>query len=95
MVVAAFQSLRDRGLIDDAELLRVVYRFSGEVVDIEDMLERGEKAPPPRLPAAPSAAGGSAATGNVAPITRPPGAGGQTPGVKVDPISGEPKGIDG
>jgi hypothetical protein len=89
MVVAAFQSLRDRGLIDDAELLRIVYRFSGEVVDIEDMLERGEKAPPPKLPAAPGA------TGNVPGITRPPGAGGQTPGVKVDPISGEPKGIDG
>jgi hypothetical protein len=89
MVVAAFQSLRDRGLIDDAELLRIVYRFSGEVVDIEDMLARGEKAPPPKLPAAPGA------TGNVPGITRPPGAGGQTPGVKVDPISGEPKGIDG
>ena len=89
MVVAAFASLRDRGLIDDAELLRIIYRFSGEVVDIEDMLKRGEKAPPPKIPAAPGAAG------NVAPINRPPGAGGQTPQVKVDPISGEPKGIDG
>jgi hypothetical protein len=51
MVVAAFQSLRDRGLIDDAELLRIVYRFSGEVVDIEDMLERGKRAPEPKVPA--------------------------------------------
>ena len=26
----AFGALRERGLIDDRELLRVVYRFSGE-----------------------------------------------------------------
>jgi hypothetical protein len=88
MIVAAFQSLRDRGLIDDAELLRIVYRFSGEVVDVEDMLERGAKAPPPKI------AGKEIEPEKNPPLNRPPGAGGQTPSVKVDPISGEPKGID-
>ncbi|HEX9107333.1 MAG TPA: hypothetical protein VF832_08890, partial [Longimicrobiales bacterium] len=40
-VISAFASLRDRGLIDDAELLRMAYRFAGEVVDVEEMLRRG------------------------------------------------------
>ncbi len=40
-VVQAFAALRDRGLIDDAELLRLAYRFAGEVVDVEGMLARG------------------------------------------------------
>ncbi len=38
-------TLRDRGLIDDAELLRLVYRFCGESVNVEEMLARGRKAP--------------------------------------------------
>ncbi len=37
---AAFGSLRDRGLIDDAELLRLAYRFAGEVADAQDLLRR-------------------------------------------------------
>lgn len=37
----AVNDLRDRGLIDDAELLRLVYRFCGETVDIEELLKRG------------------------------------------------------
>lgn len=40
----AFADLRDRGLIDDAELLRMAYRFAGETLDVEAMLERGRKA---------------------------------------------------
>jgi len=36
--------LRDRGLIDDAELLRLVYRFCGENADIEELLARGRTA---------------------------------------------------
>ncbi len=39
--------LRDRGLIDDAELLRLVYRFCGETVDIEDLLNRRADGPRP------------------------------------------------
>jgi len=33
-----FAALRDRAMVDDAELLRIVYRFAGEVIDVEDML---------------------------------------------------------
>src|SRR3972149_6854823 len=46
-VVGAFAALRDRGLIDDNELLRIAYRFAGEVVDLEDLLKRGSRAPKP------------------------------------------------
>jgi hypothetical protein len=42
--VSAFSSLRDRALIDDGELLRLAYRFAGEVVDVEAMLARGKRA---------------------------------------------------
>ena len=35
---------RDRGLIDDAEFLRLLYRFCGESVDVEEMLTRGRAA---------------------------------------------------
>jgi hypothetical protein len=45
-ITAALTDLRDRGVIDDAELLRMVYRFAGEVVDVEDLLARGRKAGP-------------------------------------------------
>ena len=40
----AVNELRDRGLIDDAELLRLTYRFCGESVDVEEMLARGRLA---------------------------------------------------
>ena len=39
--------LRNKALIDDSEFLRLVYRFAGEAVDVEDMLVRGAKAGPP------------------------------------------------
>jgi hypothetical protein len=50
-------ALRDRGLIDDAELLRLVYRFCGESVNVEEMLARGREAgasPEPVVKPAPS-----------------------------------------
>jgi len=40
-----FGELRDRNLIDDSEYLRMIYRFSGESADVEEMLKRGAKAP--------------------------------------------------
>jgi hypothetical protein len=43
----AVSNLRDRGLIDDAELLRLVYRFCGETVDIEELLKRQAIGPHP------------------------------------------------
>jgi hypothetical protein len=39
-IVSAFTDLHSRGLIDDAELLRLAYRFAGEVVDIPALLQR-------------------------------------------------------
>jgi hypothetical protein len=51
-IVNTFKQLRDRGLIDDAELLRLAYRYAGEVIDVEEMLKRGGAAPEPKLPPA-------------------------------------------
>ncbi len=45
-LVSAMGSLRDRGLIDDAEMLRMVYRFAGEACDVEELLKQGRKAGP-------------------------------------------------
>jgi hypothetical protein len=42
--VSALAQLRDRRLIDDAELLRLAYRFGGEVADVEALLARGRLA---------------------------------------------------
>ena len=44
-IISVLTQLRDRCLIDDAELLRLAYKFTGESVDIEDMLARGKNAP--------------------------------------------------
>ena len=46
-IMAALTELRDRGLIDDAEMLRVAYRFFGEVADVSTLLERGKAAGAP------------------------------------------------
>ena len=45
--INAVSALRDKGLIDDHEFLRLVYRFSGENADIEETLANGNAAPPP------------------------------------------------
>ncbi len=47
-VLAVLAQLRDRGLIDDAELLRVAYRFIGETGQVDELLARGRSAPPSR-----------------------------------------------
>ncbi|MHB8132880.1 MAG: hypothetical protein ACYDH1_01540 [Anaerolineaceae bacterium] len=44
-ITAALVSLHDRGLIDDSELLRMVYRFAGEVVDISDVMKKARSNP--------------------------------------------------
>jgi hypothetical protein len=54
VIVASMTTMRDRGLIDDDELLRIVYRFAGEVVDLEELLKRGKAAPPPKVPPKPA-----------------------------------------
>ena len=75
-IVGSFINLRDRGLIDDQELMRIAYRFAGEVVDVEDMLARGARAPEPKIPE-----GGSKPSKN-----------GRPAGVNIDPITGVPEG---
>lgn len=45
-IVTAFSGLHARGLIDDAELLRLAYRFAGEVADIPELLRRAVDNPP-------------------------------------------------
>ena len=45
-ILNVLSETRSRGLIDDAEFLRLVYRFSGEVVNVEEMLARGKAAGP-------------------------------------------------
>jgi len=45
-IVTAFSGLHARGLIDDAELLRLAYRFAGEVADIPELLHRAVDNPP-------------------------------------------------
>lgn len=50
--MTASTTLFDRGLIDESELLRIVYRFFGETEDIEDVLARRKNKPviPARAP---------------------------------------------
>ena len=45
-VLGAWMGLRREGMIDDAELLRMSYKFAGEVVDIEEILAAGKTAGP-------------------------------------------------
>jgi hypothetical protein len=70
-------------LIDDQELMRMAYRFAGEVVDVEELLARGAKAPKPEV---------------WGPTSRPSQGNGKGPGrpagIDIDPITGEPEGID-
>ncbi|HEY3345592.1 MAG TPA: hypothetical protein VGJ97_11730 [Anaerolineaceae bacterium] len=90
--VGAFSGLRDRGLIDDAELLRAVYKFAGEVGDVEELLKRGAAAPDVahKNPQA------NAPQPGKAPVIDKPSQPGKPAGVKVDPVSGDLKGgLDG
>jgi hypothetical protein len=82
-VVGSFAALRDRGLIDDQELMRMAYRFAGEVVDIEDLLERGAKAPKPNFYGKEKDGSGNNGSGP-----------GRPAGIDINPITGEPEGID-
>ncbi len=42
-IVGAFSGLHDKGLIGDADLVELSYRFAGELVDVEQVLERGRQ----------------------------------------------------
>jgi len=93
-----FTELRDRKLIDDSELLRLVYRFCGESVDLEAMLARGKAAPLPTKVDAlqPYTTGENASDFSPLPSGRGQGEGDtskratpNTGGRNVDPESGE------
>lgn len=75
------QEIRNRGLIDDAKYLRLIYRFCGESADVEEMLLRGRQAGGTQIENTRSSVKGQRS------ITQP---------VKVDPLSGEERsgGID-
>jgi len=52
-ILTVLSDLRERHLIDNAEFLRLIYRFTGETIDVEDMLSRGraeENTPQGTLP---------------------------------------------
>jgi hypothetical protein len=40
-IIDGFLQLHDRGLIGDADLVELSYRFAGELVDVEEVLGRG------------------------------------------------------
>jgi hypothetical protein len=44
-ISAIFQDMRDRGLVNDRELLRMIYRYAGEPADVESLLADGAGAP--------------------------------------------------
>ena len=84
-ITNALGALFDRGLLDQAEYLRLVYRFAGEFFDIEDMT--GPKKGDGRFPA--KSPPGGATIGTLpspikAPQTRPVGS-------DIDPETGEPR----
>jgi hypothetical protein len=85
----ALAMLRDRAVIDDAELLRMVYRFAGEAVDVEAILARGRREGFPKLPEQQAQAPAQPAEPDKAKREQPGAAAAATPGkpagVKVNP----------
>jgi hypothetical protein len=77
-------ALRAAGLIDESELLRLVYRFAGEVVDVEAVLERARQAPPGAEPGDGQSPGGDGG--------HPRSVDSRPAGIKIDPVTGEGKG---
>ncbi len=66
-ILPLLASLRDRQMIDDREFLRMAYRFSGEPVNVEDMLERGRQAGTGAAPPSGAGPGDAAADGTETP----------------------------
>jgi len=79
-IIGAFLDLRELNFIDNAELLRIAYRFAGEVADVEELLKRGAAAPKIVVPRWRSRKNGSGS--------------GRPAGIDIDPISGVPENID-
>jgi len=89
--------LRDRQMMDDSEFLRLIYRFMGESVDVDEMLARGKEAGPASLPKVSPSSGPSEGS---SPIISKPGQVNPAKPAKVptlaanqmvNPETGEPK----
>jgi len=78
LIVTALTNLHDRQVIDDAELLRMVYKFSGEEISVAEMLKRGKAAGVPTWPVAPAKPGAPAG-----PPDRPDAASPKAPGIRT------------
>jgi hypothetical protein len=77
----SFNNLHDLGLITDNELLRMIYQFSGETIDIEEVLKEAKETPPTKHQ--PKVVPAAANPGEKS-DTKIPGA-----KVKIDPQTGE------
>jgi hypothetical protein len=77
-ISGVFMELRSRGLVDDSELLRICYRFAGEVVDVEEMLKRGAAADET-----------ARAEGNPQPAKSALHPAGRPANIKLNPLTGE------
>lgn len=84
-VVGALGAMRDRGLIDDGEFLRLAYRFGGEVVDVEGVLAKAREEV--GCGASQTAVAGKPVGKKVLPVA------GKPAGVKVSTASGELTGV--
>lgn len=61
-IINAFMQLREHGMIDDEELLRLAYKFAGETADVKELLRAGKVAGPlETVASAPTAEGAGAA----------------------------------
>ena len=85
--------LRVANLIDDQELMRLVYRFAGETPNIEELLARGKAAGPSKLASSKAGSGAGSGAGGNAPNPQAGGDGFKPPKINLDPITGEPTNI--
>ncbi len=82
-ILAVLTTTRDRSLIDDSEFLRLLYKFTGENIDIEEMLRRGAAAPHTLPPDDSPQNDGASTDGTPDPHNYPPAAkGDKSKGVK-------------
>jgi hypothetical protein len=74
-ILNTFGQLRDRGLIDDAELVRLTYRFAGEMVDELDIMAKAEQEGIEPIAPYPGAPAPVAQDGAISPDAATPGGG--------------------
>ena len=93
-VIGAFLDLRELGFIDDHELVRMAYRFAGEVVDVEELLKRGRAAP--RIERGSGDGDRRSGAGERRPSSSPgrKNGAGRPAGIHIDPIHGQPENIE-